>query len=639
MRNHPELATVILILSLLILPANSLAQGLSSELNGEQGVMVGRISHVEGTVFRYVPEEGYWAKTLKDSPFGLEDKLRSDQGSRAEIILSNNTWFRMNDDTHLQLVSIQAEGTDLHMVHGIARFMSKGSVSTMNVSTPFGAVSAPAQASFDLYVGDTSMEVIALKGSVNFTRNGGWVRTEVLENSPSLIADAHFVTAGTAHRDAAWESWNLEREALWARNMRAGGVSAKYLPSTLNDHAYALDDYGTWQRVYYDGGYGYLWRPLYVSAGWAPYTVGTWALWYGDHTWIPYEPFGYVTHHYGSWVYTTGFWYWAPPVTSFTLQFAHPSLHIGVAWYPGRVAWLHRGLSIGWFPLAPYEPYYAHRRWGPRSVVVKDVTVVNLTVNTYRHQRHAVKMDRQKFHAADPYRNASIRSTARSTPVPRINSEPATVLRQGREAKPIFAPRSIENRRASSSAPTFDNRKRQDSLPGSVSENQRGRVSGDRTRDGRSDPSAVKAPTPVPQQENNAGKAALRNQSRSTALRTDSTPRRDTRQLPAGPRIEKETRQHPENSRVSSTVPQMDTVTTRATAPTPARVRLGPERSAGGGGAAIPSLPQPRARGLEQVRPETNRSPSARIQGQRMAPENIQTRGFQNSNRGRLFSR
>jgi hypothetical protein len=44
------------------------------------------------------------------------------------------------------------------------------------------------------------------------------------------------------------------------------------------------------------------------AAGWLPFTVGRWSVWFGDHSWIPYEPFGYITHHYGKGIFVCGFW-------------------------------------------------------------------------------------------------------------------------------------------------------------------------------------------------------------------------------------------------------------------------------------------------------------------------------------------
>ena len=643
MRKPRDLFVLLILISLLILPAaSSPAQDFSSEPGGEEAILVGRISHVEGSVYRYIPEEGAWVQVAMDSPFGLEDKLRSDRRSRAEVILPNNTWFRMDGETRLHLLSLQTDGTEMHMVHGSARFMNKGSLSTIYVSTPFGEVHAPAQTSFDIHVSDSSMEVVALKGSVYFTGGSGRTKFEVAEDSASLIADRYAVTAGQGYRDSPWNAWNLQRDALWAKRMGVGGASAKYLPPTLHDHAYALDHYGVWQRVYYDGAYGYLWRPLYVAPGWAPYTEGRWDPWYGDHVWISREPFGYVTHHYGTWVYNGGYWFWAPPVTAVSIHFVHPSLRIGLAWYPGRVAWFHVGTSIGWIPLAPYEPYYAHRRWGPRTVVVKNVTVVNVNVRSYRHERHAVMIDKRKLHTTDNYRTASIRTVDRRTLGARIQAQPMINQRQavrnpGRDA-PLAGNR--EMRRPSQSPVSIRNTTRRDVPPRNVGGQGAAGATGNRIIERRPDSSSRTSPALPAQQRSIISRGSAADTRSSTLMNRDNAPQRNTGRLPASPRLDNRNRQNPAPSRPSPTAPQIETRAPRTSAPAPAGLRPAPERrSSSEAGAAFRTLPQQGRRGLEGTRPEADRAPNARFQRERALPDDAQPGNRQNITRGRPSSR
>lgn len=114
----------------------------------------------------------------------------------------------MDDNTHLHLLSLQSGGTEMDMVHGLARFMSKGSDSSLYVSTPFGEVHGPAQTSFDLHVSDASTEVVALRESVSFSWDGGRSQNEVAEGSISLIADRYALTAGQGYRVLPWDAWN-----------------------------------------------------------------------------------------------------------------------------------------------------------------------------------------------------------------------------------------------------------------------------------------------------------------------------------------------------------------------------------------------------------------------------------------------
>ena len=67
-------------------------------------------------------------------------------------------------------------------------------------------------------------------------------------------------------------------------------------PSWSLDFDLALTGYGGW--VWVDG-LGRVWQP-YVAAGWQPYSNGQWVWTAHGWTWVAYEPWGYVPHHYGA---------------------------------------------------------------------------------------------------------------------------------------------------------------------------------------------------------------------------------------------------------------------------------------------------------------------------------------------------
>lgn len=421
MRQIKKLLWLAFILLPIVVPATSLHATLRSDVPGsdvpdpKETVLVGRISHVEGQLLRYLREENEWVATVKDAPFYIDDLLYSDEKGRAEFVMPNNTWIRIDGDTKIQLNDLTDQVTEIDMAFGLVRFYNRGSHAVIKATTPFGYVVAPEETSFDLYVGDDSIEVIALKGRLDFVHHTSEARFEVIQGTPAIIADNRQVTAGKGEVDPDWDRWNRQMEDLWATRNRLSEESAKYLPPRLGYEAYALEEHGTWESVYYDGTYRYFWRPLYVSAGWAPFTVGRWTVCYGEHVWIPCEPFGYVTHHYGNWVFVRGYWYWAPPVARMRVRVGFPLLEIGFAWYPGRVAWIYSGSYIGWVPLAPHEPYYCYRRWGPRSIVVKNVDISDVNIERYEYCRHAVIVQRGNFYTVKDYRKARVRDINHGT--------------------------------------------------------------------------------------------------------------------------------------------------------------------------------------------------------------------------------
>jgi len=254
------------------------------------------------------------------------------------------------------------------------------------------------------------MEVIGLDGQVDFVLESDGSRYDVSAGSSSLISDGRQVTSGQGDVDAEWDDWNLDRENFWARRLQTRGESLHYLPDGLHDEAPVLEENGRWERVEYEGEPRYFWRPLHVSPEWAPFTVGRWTMWHEDNCWVPDEPFGYVTHHYGNWVYVESSrrWYWAPPVVRAA---AVPLLNVGYGWYPGRVAWIHSESDIGWVPLGPFEPYYSHRWWGPRSVAVANVGLANIRYDLggYRYLDHAVVVNQANFWGVRNYTNVRVK--------------------------------------------------------------------------------------------------------------------------------------------------------------------------------------------------------------------------------------
>ena len=431
---------LMLILILVMIPITSLqAQTPTANQEEERPVLVGRISHIEGQLLRYVPDEEDWVETVRDTPFGINDTLYSNKYTRAEIIMPNNTWMRIDSDTQIQLITIKDDVTEIDVISGVVRFYNKGSYAVIKAVTPLGYVMGPPGTGFDLIVDHDYVEVIASKGTVYFNHNTAGKQFEAIAGSSSIIANRRQVTAGDAVADHNWDEWNRDRDALWAKRIRTGEESVRYLPPGLYHHAYVLERHGRWQRVYYDGAYYYFWRPVHLTVGWAPFTMGRWTAWYGEHTWIPYEPFGYVTHHYGCWVLVNGSWYWAPPVDRIRVHLGPPLLDIGFAWYPGRVAWIHSGVHIGWVPLAPYEPYYCHRRWGRRTIVVRDVNITNVyNVTRYRYFKHAILIHRKNLYKVDNYRNVRIRNIKNRTIIKKYRVVPVvneTVIRDYRKTR------------------------------------------------------------------------------------------------------------------------------------------------------------------------------------------------------------
>ena len=395
----------------------------------EGPVIVGRITYIDGQLLRYVYDERDWVATVKDAPFGLDDAVYSSDTGRAEFKLPDGVWVRTGSDTQIQLIALREDVSEIDVASGTVRFYNKSQKAVIKATTPYGYVLAKPGCAFDLYVGDESAEVISLDGAVDFVLGEEDSRYVVEAGGASIISDGRLAIQGDGQVDAGWDEWNLKREELWAQRVQVKGESVDYLPMELRDDAWDLDQSGTWEQVRYEGGNRRLWRPTGVPSGWQPFTNGRWTVWYKDNVWIPEEPFGYVTHHYGNWVLVNSRWYWAPPGT----------ITAGSAgrypfWYPGRVSWIHSNSEVGWVTLAPGETYYSHHYWGPASSAVK-ARRIECGTGTIRlaYAGNAVVVPGSSLYSVDSY--SAIRVT---------NINRTTIVRDYR-AEPVISDRVIPN--------------------------------------------------------------------------------------------------------------------------------------------------------------------------------------------------
>lgn len=147
------------------------------------------------------------------------------------------------------------------------------------------------------------------------------------------------------------------------------------------DDEYAdLDGYGEWRFV--SGAGARLWFP-FVEVSWRPYMHGHWIHTDFGMTWVAYEPWGHVPHHYGRWIWIDRYgWGWVP------------GREYGPAWVTWGVADGH----IGWAPLAPVRYRYPHRysyrvrhhpvRYGYAGFFGYDVSGIAFNLWVFVPERH-----------------------------------------------------------------------------------------------------------------------------------------------------------------------------------------------------------------------------------------------------------
>src|SRR5260370_25374013 len=76
--------------------------------SAQEAVLVGRITHTEGQVLRFVPETHDWVATVQDAPFGMHDTLYTGPRARAAFLMPTALWVRHGAGRPSQLLTLQS---------------------------------------------------------------------------------------------------------------------------------------------------------------------------------------------------------------------------------------------------------------------------------------------------------------------------------------------------------------------------------------------------------------------------------------------------------------------------------------------------------------------------------------------------
>ena len=356
---------------------------------GDVPLIAGRIAYVGGPAEIWDARDNGWRAATLNETIGPQSAIRTRTGSRLEVAIGTSS-LRLDSGTDLAWTRLDPDHTEVDLDQG-SMIVSLRQVAAQ---APAGAREAEAaQASAAQPSGGEGADrasgmypVIVAAGSVTVTlRQAGSTRLHLDQDGRRLTVSPQVEGALVTHgggqttmtrgqvlafdtesgqvvaaallADAAFEQWSAERD-----RQAAASTTYRHVSPAMTG-AEALDAHGNWQV---DPSYGAIWYPTTVAAGWAPYREGRWtwvAPW--GWTWVDAAPWGYAPFHYGRWAYVGSRWGWVPGTWAAQPVYS-PAL---VGYYGGGASvTITAGgpAGIGWFPLAPYEPWYPAYRYTPR---------------------------------------------------------------------------------------------------------------------------------------------------------------------------------------------------------------------------------------------------------------------------------
>ncbi len=335
MRQNPRLLPLLLI-ALLALPA---VAGAEDDQN------YGFLRVVEGAV-TVLSADGSSEPAEPNLPLLTGDLLSLAEEAHVEAILADRTRLRLGPGSELQLaaVAFSADGdarqTRLDLRYGTLQLVVTDEVlgdelPRIDVDNASFYVQSPGEYRVRSD-GRGASEIVVRRGAAEVVTERG--STVVQDDEAATVDGTRWASTRVGPAPAEDE---LER---WARAAEpSGGGQVRYVDSSIAYAAADLDSHGSWVSV--DSTWA--WRPR-VDVDWRPYWNGRWDYTPSGLTWVSYDPWGWVPHHYGTWSLSTSYgWVWYP----------------GYTYSPAWVYWYWGDRWAGWCPVGYYTRHYRGNSW------------------------------------------------------------------------------------------------------------------------------------------------------------------------------------------------------------------------------------------------------------------------------------
>jgi hypothetical protein len=346
--------------------AAALALGMAGSVRADEPVRsaYSYVRDVTGAV-TVVSELNGSVEARANLPISVGDEIRTEDPARAEIALADGNLLDIGGGTKVRLASLYAQqgsndevsAIDLDDGSVVLSVLGSDDRSIPRIDTDDASVYANAGSRVRVNADPRrGTAVIVRAGSVDVrTRTGSY----------TVRAGNYLTVRGEEEAEVARGDFSRDRFDMWVADRlqttydAPRSASAQYVGEDYANDVVALDDYGSWD--YSTDASSWVWRPTAsLTAGWTPYSYGSWYYTPIGLTWWSAYPWGWYPFHYGSWYFDAGWssWCWYP----------------GYVYSPAWVYWAYTPYYVGWCPIGWYGPYSSpwwntyYRQWTyPRS--------------------------------------------------------------------------------------------------------------------------------------------------------------------------------------------------------------------------------------------------------------------------------
>jgi hypothetical protein len=275
----------------------------------ESKARIVRLSEVQGTV--QMDRGDGFEKTFLNMPVVEGTRLKTGVDGRAEVEFEDGSALRLvpNSEVVFTRLSLGDDGAKLSAVQvnsGTAYvngLVKRGNQITLSFGSESIELTEPVH--FRIQVRDDNATLAVFKGKLRVNGQSGPVEVSEKHSATFDINSNRYEVARNYQEDAD-DVWDRQQTEYHDRYASRGTVSSPY--------AYGMSDLGYYGNFSTIAGYGTLWQPYFVGAGWSPFQDGGWAFYPGfGYMWVSSYPWGWMPYRYGNWLFIPGQgWFWQP---------------------------------------------------------------------------------------------------------------------------------------------------------------------------------------------------------------------------------------------------------------------------------------------------------------------------------------
>ena len=275
-------------------------------------VRIVRLSDLDGDV--QIDHGNGYEKALRNMPITQDVKLWTKAGGLAEVEFEDGSTVRLTPNTQVDFPQLSlrdsgAKVSTIELTQGTAYFnIGKQKKDEFTVAFGNQRISIKDAATFRLDNNGTQAKLSVTKGELQVQGPAG--EAKVAKNHTlniNLSGQETYELAKGVSPDE-YDKWNRQ-EGRFQNQYNYGNAATSSWP-----YSYGLADLNYYGNYSYAPGWGWVWQPYYMGAGWDPFMNGAWSWCPGiGYTFVSGYPWGWMPYRYGSWAFIPGMgWAWQP---------------------------------------------------------------------------------------------------------------------------------------------------------------------------------------------------------------------------------------------------------------------------------------------------------------------------------------